>query len=191
MSLLNIANLAFGLASAGAQNSAQLAAQRAARREQDRLLALQESDYLDRKGYVNQLDAEGAFDPTTRISKLRDAFKINGQIAQNNAAGALRTAGYRPGDSAFQTTAQDLSESGRVGLAQAELNTADQARRDRMQALQFASPSNTLSGLNVYGQREQDAQNSMVNPAGLVQSYLAARGGSDLARLFRRSQKSV
>ena len=188
MSLLNIANLAFGLASAAAQNSAQLAAQRAAQREQDRLLALQEADYQNRLGYVNQLDAEGAFDPSARIQSLRDTFSLSSKLSQDNAAGALRSAGYRPGDSIFQTTGQGISESRRLGLAQAELNTADQARQARMQALQFASPSNTMSGLSVYGQRARDASAQMVNPAGLVQGFLQAGGGNDLAGIFKRSR---
>lgn len=189
MSLMNVANLAFGLASAASQNAAMMAAQRAAQREQYRILAMQEADFLNRQRLVNEMESSGAFDPSARISALRSAFDLASRLATQNQAGALRTAGYRPSDSIFSTAGQRLSESGRLALAQAELGEAESARAGRMRAAQFASPSNMTAGLGIFSQRERDSFNRMVNPAALVQGFLENGGGADLAAIFRKPKR--
>ena len=177
--------LPFVLGAASIYNNAQqneMAGRRAdnAQKGQDALIGRQ-TDLFDRLfSMVQDADAGGAFDPTKTLQQMdKDTAQYEARDS-GNLAGALRTAGYRPGDSEIGNRLDSVKlkyreERERMGE---EIRTG--ALRNKLAAYAGINPSGLNQGIAVMGQREANYRNQVQSPGGILQGlspYLAGQPG--------------
>lgn len=169
--------LTIGIGAAGVlgnlfgNSSAQRAANRAAadaRRLTDRQVKL----FDQMLGFADQARERGDFDAEQRIAGLeRDMARYEGRDL-GNLAGALRTAGYRPGDSELGTRLDAVKQKYRGDLDRMRLDERRKALFDMMGAYGATNPQglNTAIGFN-QGQ-QQLALSQMQDPSKLFASIM-------------------
>lgn len=130
-------------------------AQNRALSTQDRLLARQEALLAAAEKRVNEMRESGAFSPERRLDQLdKDTARFESRDA-GNLAGALRTSGYKPGDSEVSTRLDAVKtkyRETREGLAN---QVRREATADEMAAVQgLPAMGQTLNAaIDVYGNR--------------------------------------
>jgi len=121
---------------------------------------------------VQQADAGGQFNPEQYISQLEnDTAKYEARDA-GNLAGALRVAGYKPGDSEIGRRLDAVKMNYRQQLDQQRTALRRGLFSDRMNAYQAINPDNLNSGIALAQNNAAMAQSQMQNPAGLFASIM-------------------
>lgn len=190
MSLLNLLNLGAGLLGASRQNAMAEREMREARRMQDAQMRRQEEDLARRQGLYDSRLAAGVYDPSARLETLRESVGEADRLARSNASGAMRVAGYRPGDAAHSRADRRLSETARLRQALMEEDVRAQARREQSADLAATSPRNMDSAYWLGENRFRSGWGTQVDPSGLVSAFLYSGGAGDLERIFRRPKRT-
>lgn len=190
MSLLNLLNLGAGLLGASRQNATAEREMREARRMQDAQMRRQEEDLARRQGLYDSRLAAGVYDPSSRLETVRESLSEADRLARTNASGAMRVAGYRPGDAAYARVDRRLSETARLRQALMEEDVRTQARREQSADLAATSPRNLDSAYWLGENRFRAGWGTQVDPSGLVSAFLYSGGADDLERIFRRPKRA-
>ncbi len=161
-----------------------------ARRDANRAAAKTES-LTDRKlrlfellqSIVENADKAGQFDPQTQINQLeKDTAKYEG-LDLGNLAGALRVAGYRPGDSEIGTRLDAVKQKYRSELDTAREQIRRQSFIDKLNAYSAINPSLLDSSIQNSSNREslarqQQANFNPINFLGSMMPYLEPRSST-------------
>jgi len=165
-----IAPIVLGAAGLLSQNEANRKAQSgadAARRSQDRLLDRQVQWYDDLLNIARRAEKDGQFDPEKQIAQLEADTARYESRDMGNTAGALRTAGYRPGDSELGRQLEAVKLKYRQNLDSMRAGMRRQALFDMIGAYSAANPGVLNAGIASAGQQQQLAMGQQTNPAGL------------------------
>lgn len=160
-----------------AQKSANNAAKRAGKLT-DRQVAL----FDQMLGMVNAADASGQFDPTRRLDQLRtDTAEYEGRDL-GNLAGAMKVAGYRPGDTEIGGRLDAVKLKYRQDYNRMANDIRDSTFASKIAAYSAINPSQLNSAIS-QANRSQEmamAQANANNPAnflGALMPFLNGGGG--------------
>lgn len=147
-------------------------AQRRAQRGQDAVIQRMVDLYDTLMGKVKETEAQGGFNPDYYINQAeKDAARTEGRDLQN-VAGAYRTLGYRPGDSAPQDALRGVRSRNLEALDTLRANLRRQAFMDRIAAYGSVGTGSLAQAGGMYGQQFNQAQGRMQNPAGMLASIM-------------------
>jgi len=163
MDLLSLIPSVIGLISnQGAQKSANKAANRGKKLEDKQVQLFDTILQL-----VQQADQNGQFNPEQQIKQLEDDTAKYEQRDMGNLAGALRVAGYKPGDSEIGKRLDAVKTNYRTQLDSMRTNLRRGAFTDRLNAYQQVNPGMLNQGINNAYNSQLMALGQMQNPAGL------------------------
>lgn len=155
------------IGNSGAQRAANRAAADA-RRLTDRQVKL----FDQILGFADQARERGDFDPEQRIAGLeRDMARYEGRD-MGNTAGALRTAGYRPGDSELGTRLDAVKLKYRADLDRMRLDERRKALFDMLGAYNASNPQGLNTAIGYQQGQQQMALGQMQNPGQLFASIM-------------------
>lgn len=159
------------LTGAAANDSAMREAKRA-RRAQDRLTGRQVELFDTILSAVKGADQQGAFDPDRRLERLDEDTARYESRDRGNLAGAMRVAGYQPGDSEIGVRQDTLGLKYRENRER----MADDIRTDsifrKLQAYSMANPGMLNPAIATQGARESNSMAGLQNPAGFFSALM-------------------
>lgn len=127
---------------------------------------------------AREADQSGQFDPEKRIAALeRDTGRYESRD-MGNLAGALATAGYRPGDSEIGTRLDAVKGKYRSFLDTMREQIRQSSFMEKQQAYLSANPNILQPAMANAANQQQIAMSQLQNPAGFLQAFLPTlRGG--------------
>ena len=126
----------------------------------------------------------GQIDPAAQVAASREAYAANQALSLQNLGGALRTAGYQPGDSAILSGGLGLTRRGLAQQAQQEQAIRQNAIAQQAGIAQLGSPNGVMAANAGYANAlNQNAQQYRTDYGGL----LAGLGQTDLGFLKPRN----
>lgn len=163
---LGVASLASGMSG---NKGAQKAAASAAKSQKD--LAKRQAMLFDTIfNTVKGADQQGFFNPDKRLEQLTaDSAKYSG-LDQGNTAGAMRVAGYKPGDSEIGLNLGAIKNKYALDWQRQANDIRNQSMQNKLNAYGAAGGVNLGGAMQVYGQQQQNAMSQMQNPGGLLAS---------------------
>lgn len=123
---------------------------------------------------ATQADKQGTFDPEKRIKALEDRTAGYEARDASNLAGAMRVAGYRPGDSEIGTRQDAVKIKYRRFLDEARDNIRTQSWWDQQNAYLSANPNYLNAALEGARGRQSQALGKMQNPGDFLSLLMAA-----------------
>lgn len=162
-------------------------ANRKSQKSQDKLTGKQ-SDLIKRqtmlfdslRDIVMNADKAGQFDPTSRLNQLQSDTEYYAGRDIGNTAGAARTLGYRPGDTAPLKQIRSIDSAYKLNYAQEAAKIRQSAFTDKLSAFRSIDPSALNPGIQTYGQQAQIAgsqQQPLSGLVGAIQPFLGAQKG--------------
>jgi hypothetical protein len=144
----------------------------------------QQQDWLQRQlswydtmfGNARRLDESGAFDPSAQIRGLEKATAKFEARDLGNLSGALRTAGFRPGDSELGTRLDTVKAKYRDQLDQMRLALQRQSVFDKIGAYNSANPGVLGQGINTLGSNYAMQLGQIQDPTALFGSVMPFLG---------------
>jgi hypothetical protein len=160
---------------------------RKAQKSQDKLTGKQ-SDLIKRqtmlfdslRDIVMGADKAGQFDPTRRLEQLQADTEYYAGRDIGNTAGAARTLGYRPGDTAPLKQIRSIDSAYKLNYAQEAAKIRQSAFTDKLSAFRSIDPSALNPGIQTYGQQAQVAgsqQQPLSGLVGAIQPFLGSQKG--------------
>lgn len=119
-------------------------------------------------GIVGDADKAGQFDPTSRLSQLQSDTEYYAGRDIGNTAGAARTLGYRPGDTAPLKQIRAIDSQYKLNYAQEAQKIRQGAFADKLSAYRAVDPSALNPGIQTYGQNAQAAMGQQQPLSGMV-----------------------
>lgn len=155
------------------------AAQKKAGKLTDRQVAL--FDML--MGMVKDADARGQFDPARRLDQLRADTAEYESRDLGNLAGAMRVAGYRPGDSEIGGRLDAVKLKYRSEFNRLANDIHDQAWSNKLASYRAIDPTALNSAIQQANYSAANAQSQVQNPAAFLSALMPYlnQGGSGAA----------
>jgi hypothetical protein len=169
---------ALGLGGLFLQNQANKDASKTANRatgNQKELIKRQTELFDKIAGIVSGADAAGQFDPQKQLDQLQSDTQYYANRDIGNTAGAARTLGYRPGDSAPLKSIRSIDSAYKLQYGQQANQIRQNAFNEKLSAYRAIDPSALNPGIQTYGQQAQQAQSQvggLGQLAGFVQPFL-------------------
>jgi hypothetical protein len=153
-------------------NNAQQHAADSAAAQQQQLLDMQKAIFNTINNVRMAGEQQGLFDPQKRMDMIdkQDAHFEN--LDLGNQAGALRVAGYRPGDSEYGIRNDAIANKHQVYRDQQYAQAISQAFNDHLNAITAANGNMLNPGIQAAQQNRMLALGSMQNPAGFFSSIM-------------------
>lgn len=150
------------------------------RNAQKKLLDRQLAAFDKRYQSVMEMEKSGAFDPNKSIELLDKDTARYESIDAGNMAGAYRTAGYQPGDSAIEKGLTAVKTRYRDYRERTANDIRNQKTAQKMSAYNQLDGSGLNTGIAVAGENAARAEASRPNFGAILQSlmpYLNRSGG--------------
>jgi hypothetical protein len=160
-----------GLFMQGQQNSAAQSAANQAAAEQNAIVKRQ-SDAMDAiMGRYNQNKQAGYYDANTQWQPYKALIEHQNTVGMNNAAGAAKTLGYRPGDTAPIDQINQLGTEGALKEATAQQGFTQALHQQEGQDLGQVTQAGAAMSPDMYGLGMQQSNylHQMVDPAGMLE----------------------
>lgn len=145
-----------------------------AQNQQDALVQRQSGLFDKLMGIVQGADSAGQFDPTSRINAMNTDLAAYEHRDQSNLAGAMRTSGYRPGDSELATRSNGVAANYALQEREQDQAIRQNAFGQKLQAYGAVGSAGAGldPGIGAYGQRAGMYQQiaGQQSPAGLIGS---------------------
>ena len=126
-------------------------------------------------GKAQSLDSELA--PDRQIRNLASDTAHYSGLDQANTAGALRVAGYQPGDSEIGTRLDAVALKHRRAFGEMANDIRTRSPLQRMSLLSMVNGGQLNGLMDMYGNREQMYRSQMRSPGGLFGSLASLSGG--------------
>lgn len=172
------ASLAIGAGGLFMQNQANQDAKSAAKKatgNQKEIIKRQTELFDKLAGIVSGADAAGQFDPQKKLDQLGKDTEYYASRDMGNAAGAARSLGYRPGDTAPLKSLRSIDSSYKLKYGQEAERIRSSAFTDKLSAYRAIDPSSLNPALGAYGNMAQQHQGQVQPLSPLVsamQPYL-------------------
>lgn len=124
----------------------------------------------------------GDFDPSEQQEIMRRIIANTQLTAMQNAAGAGRVAGFRPGDTVLQDKIARIPKSQRLQEAQLIYSLAERARARKQQAIANTAPTVGSALFNGAGFAGQQAYNTQIPDVTGAVAPLFQQGGLDFLK---------
>lgn len=107
---------------------------------------------------VQQADRSGFFNPDVRIAEAKGDLTRQTDTAMANTAGALKVAGYKPGDTAIEERIGTIARNSALQFSKVAQGIRDSSLMNKLSAYGMANPGTLNPGISAYGQQAQMAQ---------------------------------
>jgi hypothetical protein len=163
---LGVASLASGISgNKGAKKAADSAG------NSQKQLAKRQVDLFDTiMAAVKGADSQGFFNPDKQLAQLEADTSRYESRDMGNTAGALRVAGYRPGDSEIGLNLGAIKSKYKLDFQRQSNDIRNNSLFNKLNAYGAANGVNLGQSMQVYGQQQQYANSQRQNPAGMFAS---------------------
>jgi len=153
-------------------NEQQRKAARSAANSQRALVARQLALFDAMEKRVKDMEASGAFDPTKALENMEKQTAKYESRDMGNLAGALRVAGYRPGDSEIGARLDSVKTAYRDFLDTKRVEIPRMYNADKLAAYGSLNSGALNSGIEVFGRNRDLALAQIQNPAGFLAAWI-------------------